>query len=111
MAPPTFGAADRVVAFDLLFLNSYDLRELPLYQRKALLKKTMADADVQFTESFEVDGHEMYIPVCRYRSRTVAYPLNRHKALQARDSRIRQNNRWRGLSEIANPSSNEWRDQ
>src|SRR5580698_7906675 len=29
-----------MVAFDLLYLNGYDLRKLPLIQRKALLKKT-----------------------------------------------------------------------
>jgi ATP-dependent DNA ligase len=28
-----------LVAFDLLYLNGYDLRKLPLVERKALLKK------------------------------------------------------------------------
>jgi len=37
-----------LVAFDLLYLNGYDLRGLPLRQRKAHLKKLIADTDVQF---------------------------------------------------------------
>jgi len=49
-----------MVAFDLLYLNCHDLRKLPLIQRKALLKKTLADTDIQFSESFEVDGKEMF---------------------------------------------------
>ncbi len=54
-----------VVAFDLLYLNGRDLRTLPLYERKAVLKKLIADTDVQFSESFEVDGHEMYEHACK----------------------------------------------
>src|ERR1700730_11442010 len=42
-----------MVAFDLLYLNGYDLRKLPLIERKALLKKIIAETDVQFSESFE----------------------------------------------------------
>jgi len=41
-----------MVGFDLLDLNGYDLRKLPLFERKALLKKLIADTDVQFSESF-----------------------------------------------------------
>jgi bifunctional non-homologous end joining protein LigD len=44
----------------VLYLNGDDLRKLPLTERKALLKKLIADTDVQFSESFEVDGREMY---------------------------------------------------
>jgi bifunctional non-homologous end joining protein LigD len=44
-----------IVAFDLLYLNGYDLRRLPLFERKALLKKLVAETDVQFSESCEVD--------------------------------------------------------
>lgn len=32
-----------MVAFDLLYLNGYDLRALPLFERKALLKKTIGE--------------------------------------------------------------------
>src|SRR6202023_4252541 len=49
-----------LVAFDLLYLNGYDLRKLPLIERKALLKKLIIDTEVQFSESFELDGQEMF---------------------------------------------------
>src|SRR5258705_4393093 len=53
-----------IVAFDLLYLNGYDLRRLPLVERKAHLKKLIAKTDIQFSESFEVDGREMYQHAC-----------------------------------------------
>jgi bifunctional non-homologous end joining protein LigD len=53
-----------LVAFDLLYLNGYDLRKLPLFERKTLLKKILAETDVQFSESFEVDGREMFKHAC-----------------------------------------------
>src|SRR6266513_188157 len=53
-----------MVAFDLLYLNGRDLRGLPLHERKAVLKKVIADTDVQFSESFEIDGREMYKQAC-----------------------------------------------
>src|SRR5436305_874076 len=49
-----------LVAFDLLYLNGYDLRKLPLIERKAHLKKLIDGTDVQFSDSFEVDGADMY---------------------------------------------------
>jgi bifunctional non-homologous end joining protein LigD len=54
-----------IVAFDLLYLNGYDLRKLPLFERKALLKELIADTDVQFSDSFEVDGQEMFKHACK----------------------------------------------
>src|SRR5882757_9643841 len=54
-----------LVAFDLLYLNGYDLRKLPLFERKALLKEIIAETDIQFSESFEVDGREMYKHACK----------------------------------------------
>jgi bifunctional non-homologous end joining protein LigD len=54
-----------MVAFDLLYLNGYDLRRLPLFERKALLKKIIDKTDIQFSESFEVDGGEMYKHACK----------------------------------------------
>jgi bifunctional non-homologous end joining protein LigD len=54
-----------MVAFDLLYLKGYDLRSLPLFERKALLKKIVADTDVQFSESFELDGREMFKHACK----------------------------------------------
>ncbi len=44
-----------MVAFDLLYLNGHDLRKLPLFERKALLKKIIDKTDIQFSESFDVD--------------------------------------------------------
>jgi bifunctional non-homologous end joining protein LigD len=60
------GKSDKIamVAFDLLYLNGYDLRKLPLLERKALLKKLIAKTAVQFSESFEVDGPEMFKHAC-----------------------------------------------
>ena len=54
-----------MVAFDLLYLNGHDLRKLPLIERKALLKKLLDKTDVQFSESFEVDGREMFKHACK----------------------------------------------
>jgi bifunctional non-homologous end joining protein LigD len=53
-----------MVAFDLLYLNGYDLRKLPLIERKTHLKKLIAKTDIQFSESFEVDGPEMFTHAC-----------------------------------------------
>ena len=54
-----------MVAFDLLYLNGYDLRKLPLSERKALHQKIIAKTDIQFSESFEIDGREMYKHACK----------------------------------------------
>jgi bifunctional non-homologous end joining protein LigD len=54
-----------MVAFDLLYLNGYDLRKLPLLERKAQLKKLIDGTDIQFSESFEVDGQEIYKHACK----------------------------------------------
>jgi bifunctional non-homologous end joining protein LigD len=53
-----------MVAFDLLYLNGYDLRKLPLEERKSHLKKLIAKTAIQFSESFEVDGPEMFTHAC-----------------------------------------------
>jgi bifunctional non-homologous end joining protein LigD len=54
-----------LVAFDLLYLNGHDLRRLPLVERKALLKQLVADTGVQFSDSFDIDGREMYQHACK----------------------------------------------
>jgi bifunctional non-homologous end joining protein LigD len=54
-----------MVAFDLLYLNGYDLRKLPLIERKSHLQKLIAKTDIQFSESFEVDGPKMYEHACK----------------------------------------------
>jgi bifunctional non-homologous end joining protein LigD len=48
-----------LVAFDLLYLSGYDLRKVPL------LKKIIADAEVQFSESFDVDGRICFAHACK----------------------------------------------
>jgi bifunctional non-homologous end joining protein LigD len=60
------GKSDKIVmvAFDLLYLNGYDLRKLPLMERKAQLKTLIAKTAIQFSDSFEVDGREMYQHAC-----------------------------------------------
>ncbi len=61
------GGSTRIVliAFDLLYLNGRDLRKLPLDQRKAELKKIIAGTEIQFSESFEVEGAEMFSHACK----------------------------------------------
>ena len=54
-----------LVAFDLLYLNGRDLRKLPLFQRKIELKKIVDGTDVQFSESLEIDGQEMFAHACK----------------------------------------------
>jgi bifunctional non-homologous end joining protein LigD len=39
--------------------------EAPLFERKALLKKIIAETDIQFSESFEVEGREMFKHACK----------------------------------------------
>jgi hypothetical protein len=46
---------------DLLYLNGYDLSKLPLLERKAILRKLIAKTAIQFSESFELDGREMFM--------------------------------------------------
>jgi len=54
-----------LVAFDLLYLNGQDIRKEPLLRRKAELKKIIAGTDVQFSESFEIEGREMFAHACK----------------------------------------------
>ena len=54
-----------LVAFDLLYLNGFDLRALPLVERKAQLKKLIEHTDVQFSDSFEIEGREMFSHACK----------------------------------------------
>ncbi|MEH2557566.1 ATP-dependent DNA ligase [Bradyrhizobium algeriense] len=60
------GKSNRLVMipFDLLYLNGQDLRKLPLFERKTHLKKLIEKTAIQFSESFEVDGKEMFAHAC-----------------------------------------------
>src|SRR5207249_3958455 len=48
-----------LVAFDLLYLNGRDLRKLPLIERKARLRKIIDGTDIQYSESFDIDGPKL----------------------------------------------------
>ncbi|MBB4377311.1 non-homologous end-joining DNA ligase [Bradyrhizobium sp. SBR1B] len=54
-----------LLAFDLLYLNGRDLRKLPLFQRKTELKKIIDGTEIQFSESFELEGREMFEHACK----------------------------------------------
>jgi bifunctional non-homologous end joining protein LigD len=54
-----------LVAFDLLYLNCRDIRKEPLVGRKAELRKIVEGTDIQFSESFEIDGREMLAHACK----------------------------------------------
>lgn len=54
-----------LVAFDLLYLNGRDIRKLPLFQRKAELRNILSGTDIQYSESFEIDGREMFAHACK----------------------------------------------
>ena len=54
-----------LVAVDLMYLNGRDLRKLPLIQRKAELKKIIAGTEIQFSESFEIEGADMFAHACK----------------------------------------------
>jgi hypothetical protein len=77
-----------MVAFDLLYLKGYDLRKLPLQERKIHLKKLIDKTAIQFSESFEIDGAEMYQHSCAIGLEGVVSKV--------RDSRYssRRNNNW-----------------
>ncbi|MEA2822993.1 MAG: bifunctional non-ous end joining protein LigD [Bradyrhizobium sp.] len=61
------GRSDKLVmvAFDLLYLNGHDLRKLPLVERKQALQKLIAKTAIQFSDSFELEGHELYRHACK----------------------------------------------
>lgn len=54
-----------MVAFDLIYLDGRDLRSVPLFERKARLRKIIDGTNVQFSESFEIDGQEMFKHACK----------------------------------------------
>src|ERR1700722_5599617 len=61
------GKSNKLVlyAFDLLYLNGFDLRKTPLFERKTLLRKLIAKTDILFSESFEIDGAAMFKHACK----------------------------------------------
>jgi bifunctional non-homologous end joining protein LigD len=62
------GRTDRLVfyAFDLLYLDGYDLRPSPLIARKtALAALVVAPSIVRYSEHFEEDGNHLFQHACR----------------------------------------------
>lgn len=63
------GQADRMVfyAFDLLYLDGYDLRPVPLIERKAALQSLIGNAPsaLRYSEHFEEDGELVLRHACR----------------------------------------------
>jgi DNA ligase D-like protein (predicted ligase) len=58
----------RVYLFDLLYLDRYDTRRVPLQYRKAVLRKIIDFSDaLQFTEHRETEGEAYYREACRKR--------------------------------------------
>ena len=55
-------------AFDLLYLNGYDLREQPLAMRKELLRTLLADepptGTLRFADHIDSSAHELYARAC-----------------------------------------------
>ena len=52
-----------MIAFDLLYLTGYDLRKLPLIERKSHLKRLIEKTATQFSDHFDVDGPELFAHV------------------------------------------------
>lgn len=52
-------------AFDLLYLNGRDLRQLPLEARKRELRRLVADTPVKYCEHLDVDGPAVFEHACR----------------------------------------------
>jgi bifunctional non-homologous end joining protein LigD len=51
-------------AFDLLYINGYDLRREPLVERKIRLQRLIANSPILYSEHFEVDVAEFYNRAC-----------------------------------------------
>ncbi|WP_286144415.1 DNA ligase [Bradyrhizobium sp. NFR13] len=51
-------------AFDLLYLNSYDLRKAPLTTRKAELATLLKGSNILLSQSFDIDGAHMLQTAC-----------------------------------------------
>jgi hypothetical protein len=55
----------RILVVHLLILAAGDRIDAPLHQRKVELKKIIAGTDIQFSESFEIDGEAMFAHACK----------------------------------------------
>jgi bifunctional non-homologous end joining protein LigD len=61
------GKSNKLVlyAFDLLYLNGFDLRQAALVDRKAALRSIIAKTDILLSESFETDGAVIFKQACK----------------------------------------------
>jgi bifunctional non-homologous end joining protein LigD len=61
------GKSNKLVmyAFDLLYLNGYDLRKAPLFERKDALRSVITGTDVLLSESFGTSGAKMFKQACK----------------------------------------------
>jgi bifunctional non-homologous end joining protein LigD len=51
-------------AFDLLYLNGYDMRRAPLVTRKAELERLLKGSNILLSQSFDIDGAHMLQTAC-----------------------------------------------
>jgi hypothetical protein len=60
-------SVSRYHAFDLLYLDGYDLREVPFVGRKDLLKRLLSEAPETFVyvDDIEADGEEIFANACK----------------------------------------------
>jgi bifunctional non-homologous end joining protein LigD len=56
-------------AFDLLYLDGYDLRDVPYLERKRLLESLLRNAPDTFVyvEYLKADGHQVFLQACKLR--------------------------------------------
>ena len=63
------GNQDSLNAFDLLYLEGFDLRKAPLIERKRILKmlfdKTGLESPIIYCEHLRTDGNEMLAHACK----------------------------------------------
>jgi bifunctional non-homologous end joining protein LigD len=77
-------------AFDLLHLDGHNLRDLPLLERKELLKKLLAQLDdqspIRYSEHFEADGKKVFDEACNLGAEGIVSKLRSSTYSSTRDS-------------------------
>jgi bifunctional non-homologous end joining protein LigD len=65
------GKSNKLVlyAFDLLYLNGFDLRKAPLFERKALLRKLIAKTDTSSAKASKLTARRCSSRPARWASR------------------------------------------
>lgn len=59
--------SDRLVmyAFDLIFLNGFDLRKMPLIDRKFELSALVKGSEIRMSEGFDIEASRIFEAVCK----------------------------------------------